>query len=254
MPLVFDAYPYSTRPVTEVIQELQTIPQQEVYIVDDNFLFDRKRLLEFCEQLESHKIDKHFLVYGRADFIAANDDIIERLARNGLSAVIVWLESASQDELDSYNKRTKVDDNVAAVQTLKRHGIECYATVILGLDWDKADFQRLYRFLRELDVVFANLQPFTPLPGTEYFEYYQSQLLVPFNQPEKWDMAHLVVKPGKLSVRQYYAQIIKLYYRLTVAPKSTAYILRRYGTRQTFKLSLGALRITWQYVAKMIRG
>jgi len=246
--------PYDARPVSDVINELLTISQKEVYIVDDNFLHNGERLIEFCEQLEIQNIHKHFLVYGRADFIAANEDVIARLAKNGLSAVIVGLESANQDELDSYNKRTKLDDNIAAVRILKKYNIECYATVILGLDWDKSDFKQLYRFLKELDIAFVNLQPFTPMPGTAYFDDYKDRLLIPYEQPEKWDMAHLVVNPGKLSVRQYYAQIIRLYYKITVTPKHTAYMLRRYGLKQTLKLSIGAFRITMQYLAKIIRG
>jgi len=246
--------PYAARPVVEVVEELLTIPQREVYIVDDDFLFDRERLLEFCEQLEARNIRKHFLVYGRADFIAANGDVIERLRDNGLTAVIVGLESANQDELDAYGKRTSLDDNIAAVKNLKKYGIECYATVILGLNWDKADFDRLYRFLKSLDIVFVNLQPFTPMPGTPYFDLYRDRLLIPYEQPEKWDMAHLAARPEKLSVRRYYAQIVRLYYKITVAPKHAVYMFRRYGFWRTIKLSAGALRITLQYAAKIIRG
>jgi len=217
-------------------------------------LFGRERLTEFCAQLEAHNIRKRFLAYGRADFIAANEDVIARLAENGLSAVIAGLESASQNELDSYNKRARVDDNIAAARILKKYGIECYAAVILGPDWDKSDFMRLYRFLKELDIVFVNLQPFTPMPGTHYFDKYKDRLLIPYEQSEKWDIAHLVVRPGKLSVRQYYAQIVKLYYKLTVTPKHAAYMIRRYGLLQTLKLSAGAFRITMQYLAKIIKG
>ena len=246
--------PYSARSVDDVIAELLAMPQTEVYIVDDNFLHNRERLLEFADKLAQNNIKKHFLCYGRADFIARNEDIIARLYETGLRAVIVGLESASQEELDSYDKRTNVSDNIAAVKILQKYGIECYATVILGIDWGKADFARLYRFLNELGIIFVNLQPFTPMPGTPYFDKFKERLIIPYSQPEKWDMAHLVVRPGKLSVRQYYAQIIKLYYKITITPKHTAYMLRRYGFKRTMKLSVGALRISLQYFAKIIRG
>ncbi|MDR1134876.1 MAG: cobalamin-dependent protein [Clostridiales Family XIII bacterium] len=245
---------YSARDIEDVIDELTTISQQEVYIVDDDFLFNRDRLIKFCELLEARNIRKHFLVYGRSDFIAANEDIIGRLAKNGLTAVIVGLESASQDELDAYNKHTKLGENISAVRILRRHNIECYATVILRMDWGKTDFKRLYQFLKDLDVVFVNLQPFTPMPGTDYWDEYKSRLLIPYEQPEKWDMAHLVVEADKLSARQYYAQIVKLYYKITITPKHTVYMFKRYGLKQTVKLSGGALRITMQYLAKIIRG
>ncbi len=246
--------PYRARPVDEVIAELQAIPQQEVYIVDDDFLFNPSRLLEFADKLEKNHIHKHFLVYGRADFIAANETVIARLAEVGLRAVIVGLESASQEELDSYNKKSGIDDNISAVNILKKYDIECYATVILGIDWDKEDFARLGRFLRHLDIVFVNLQPFTPMPGTGYFEQYRERLIIPYSQPEKWDMAHLVVAPSRLTLRQYYLQIVKLYYRITITPQHSLYMIRRYGLKQTLKLSIGAAKISFQYFLKIIRG
>ena len=246
--------PYSARSVDDVIRELLTIPQREVYIVDDNFLFNKPRLLDFADKLEKNRIDKRFLVYGRADFIAANEDVIARLADVGLGAVIVGLESASQEELDRYQKRSRVEDNIAAVGILKKHGIECYATIILGTGWDKSDFSRLREFLKKLDIAFVNLQPFTPMPGTPYFEQFSGNLIIPYSEPEKWDMAHLVVQPSRLSVRQYYLQILKLYYQITVTPGHSLYMIRRYGLNRTLRLSLGAMKISIQYLLKIIKG
>ena len=60
---------YFARSMDSVIEELKEIPEEEIYIVDDDFLFDRERLLKFCEKLKSNNLNKKFLVYGRADFI-----------------------------------------------------------------------------------------------------------------------------------------------------------------------------------------
>jgi len=246
--------PYVTRPINLVLEELRQIKQKEVYIVDDDFLYDCTRLSQFCDGLEQFGIQKRYLVYGRADFIARNEPIIQRLKRNGLRAVIVGVESASQEELDGYNKKTTRNDNIEAVRILKKHGIEVYATVILGEKWGKCDFKELYRFLKELGVIFVNLQPFTPMPGTEYFDAYQNKLIVSREDYEKWDMAHLVIQPEKLSIRAYYAQIVKLYFLLSLSPRSCMYMIRRYGLKDCLKLSFGAMKITRQYLMKIVRG
>jgi len=246
--------PYKAREIDDVIEELVHIPQKEVYIVDDDFLFNRERLLEFYNKVKENKIEKNFLVYGRADFIAANEDIIEALSEVGLNSVIVGIEAATQKELDEFNKKTRIEDNEKAVRILKKYGIECYATIILGVDWDKKDFRNLYKYIKHLELVFVNLQPFTPMPGTPYFEKYKDQLIIPYNQHEKWDMAHLVIKPEKISARRYYFEIIKLYYKITMRPKNVIYMFKRYGIITTLKLSVGAAQITWQYIKKVIRG
>ena len=245
---------YKTREIDNVIKELLTIEQREVYIVDDDFLFNRERLLEFAEKLEKHNIKKKYLVYGRADFIANNEDIIKRLKENGLRAVIVGIESSTQEELDNYNKKTKVTDNIKAVSILKKYDIECYGTVILGMDWDKDNFKKLYKFLSELNLVFVNLQPLTPMPGTKLFEKYKEKFIIPYREHEKWDMAHLVLKPEKLTVREYYFQILKLYYLLSLKPKSSLYMIKKYGFINTIKLGFGAMHVVIQYIMKIIRG
>ncbi|MFV0401983.1 MAG: B12-binding domain-containing radical SAM protein [Oscillospiraceae bacterium] len=246
--------PYSQRLMDDVIRELVSIPQKEVYIVDDDFLFDRKRLLEFADRVEKLQLRQRYLVYGRADFIAGNEDVIARLAQVGLRAVIVGLEAADQDQLDSYNKRTKLEDNERAVRVLQKYGIECYATVILGIDWDEKDFEKLYRFLHRLDITFVNLQPFTPMPGTPYLAENWNRLLIPYHQHEKWDMAHLVVAPEKLTVRRFYWETVKLYLRLMANPAKGAQMAEKYGMKDTLKLSAGAGKVAWQYLEKIVAG
>ncbi len=246
--------PYHARPIAEVIRELLTIEQEEVYIVDDDFLFDEKRLMTFIEEVKRHNIKKHYLVYGRADFIAKNDTLIGQLKDIGLSAVIVGIEAASQEELDSYNKKSLVTDNERAIAILQKYDIECYGTVILGIDWDKTHFDNLYAFIKKTGLIFVNLQPLTPMPGTGMLETFLDQLIIPYEDHEKWDMAHLVVRPTRLSIRSYYLQILKLYYKITVTPSHIHYMFRRYGIATTMKLSIGAGKITWQYLKKIMKG
>ena len=246
--------PYAARDVDDVIRELLQIAQKEVYIVDDDFLYNRQRMLDFAAAVKKYDIHKHFLCYGRADFIAENEDVILELRKVGLTAVIVGVEASDQEQLNTYNKKTTINDNENALAILQKHGIECYATVILGVDWMKEDFNQLYDFIKRNRLIFVNLQPLTPMPATPYFDQYKDQLLIPYNQHEKWDMAHLVIAPTKMSVRKYYIEIFKLYYKITLNPRSVAIMLKRYGVRSNIKLSLGALKISVQYLKKIIEG
>lgn len=246
--------PYKARAIDDVINELLQIPQKEVYIVDDDFLYNKERLLEFAAALINNDIHKHFLCYGRADFIAGNEDVICQLRKVGLTAVIVGVEASDQEQLNTYNKKTTISDNEKALAVLQKNGIECYATVILGVEWTKNEFNKLYEFIKRNKLIFVNLQPLTPMPATPYFDLYKDRLLIPYNQHEKWDMAHLVIAPTRLSVRAYYLEIFKLYYKITLNPRSVAIILKRYGVKSNLKLSLGAMKISLQYLKKILKG
>lgn len=245
---------YFFRELNDIIEEIKSIPEREIYIVDDDFLVDRNRLLDFYKLLKENRLEKRFLIYGRADFIAGNEDIVKEFASAGLRAVIVGLESSSEEELKKYNKKSSVDINERAINILKKYEVECYGTLILGVDWDEGDFDRLYKWIRKIDIKFINLQPFTPIPGTALFDEYKDKLIVPREEYEKWDLAHLTVQPSKISIRRYYWNIIKLYYRITMNPRNVAKMIRLYGLKENIKLSIGASKITMQYLSKMLRG
>lgn len=244
---------YFERPIDDVMAELEAIPEEEIYIVDDNFLVSRKRVISFCNELEKRQLKKRFLIYGRADFIAQNHDIIHRFAKLGLRAVIVGLESCRPDDLQYYQKQSMPEVNEQAVQVLSSCGVDCYATLITGSDWDKSDFRALQKWLIRLKLVFINLQPFTPLPGTELGETYRGSFRTPRSAYEKWDLAHLVLQPEKLSVAGYYWQLIRTYYAVTFRFGAIRMLVRRFGLKSNLQLSAGSSRVTWQYLKKMLR-
>ena len=152
------------------------------------------------------------------------------------------------------NKKTEVAINEQAAGILNKYGIECYGTFILGLDWVKKDFSALSKWIKKLGLVFVNLQPLTPLRGTELYEQYKEDFIIKEDEYEKWDLAHLVVRPKNISVRKYYLYTIWLYYSVTMNPKSAWYMIRKYGLFDTLKLSAGAFKVNLQYFRKLIGG
>ena len=209
---------YFARKIDEVMEELESIKEREIYIVDDDFLFNEDRLNLFCDELEKRNIHKRFLVYGRADFIASHEKVIGRLSRHGLSAVIVGVESVREKDLKDFNKRSSLENNEKAIRILQKYGIELYATMILQPDFTKKDFRQIEDYIIGLNVSFVNLQPLTPLPGTEIYDDYKDKILVPRKDYAMWDLAHIVLEPKYMSIRQYYYQIIKTYARIVLRP------------------------------------
>ena len=74
---------YAERPLEDVMTELEAIREREVYIVDDDFLVDRARVLAFIGENRRRGLDKQYLLYGRADFIARNPDVIRAFRSSG---------------------------------------------------------------------------------------------------------------------------------------------------------------------------
>jgi radical SAM superfamily enzyme YgiQ (UPF0313 family) len=244
---------YFSREIGDIIKELSSIEEEEVYIVDDDFLYDRNKLKSFITGIKEKNIKKKFLVYGRADFIAQNEDIISELKAIGLQAVIVGIESVRAGDLKDYNKGTTVEINERCIKILQKYDIELYATLIIPLDFKKEDFRQLVSWLRGLNVKFVNLQPLTPLPGTEIFNSYEELLLVKRQQYEVWDMAHVVLKPKFMSIRAFYAEILKAYYKVVMRPKHLAALIRKYGLKANLKMLSGSSLVSFQYLQKIMR-
>ena len=120
-----------------MIDEIKHIKEKNIFIVDDNFLLKKDRVEEFCDLIKKNNIKKNYILFGRADFIANNDDVIKKIAEIGVQAIFVGIESFKDDELNNYQKKTNVEMNIKAINILEKHGIQCYSGIIVGLDWEK---------------------------------------------------------------------------------------------------------------------
>jgi radical SAM superfamily enzyme YgiQ (UPF0313 family) len=245
---------YHPRALDGVIEELKTIEEREVYIVDDDFLVSRERVLDFCDRLDAAGIHKRFLIYGRADFIAANADVIRRFKKSGLRAVIVGLESVRKADLEKFKKGSGAGENERAIEVLHQEEVDLYGTLILDMDFTREDFRALTRWLCAWDVRMVNLQPLTPLPGTGLFPGYADRLRVDRKEHAKWDLAHLVLSPDHLSPRRFYYEMIRCYLRVSFAPRHLWRLIRRHGIGAVLRMGRGTSRVTRQYLAKMIKG
>ena len=240
---------YVERPLPEVLTELEQIEQSEVFIIDDNFLASRKRVEGFLAGIRDRGIQKNYLIFGRADFINRHLDLIRDFQQLGLRTIIVGLESFRDDELDRMQKNVSATENQQTLRILRELGIDCYAAIILSPDWGREEFAHLRRMVRAYDIQFANFQPLTPLPGTG-LDNTDTPLLIERDRYAEWDLAHLVVQPSRLSVRDYYAEIIKLYTSSVIHPRTICRHLR-YPPKDLLRVSRGAFKVWRQYRAKM---
>ncbi len=236
---------YVTRPVNDVLDELQEIEGEEVYIVDDNFLVAPARLMEFITGLKERGINKKYLVFGRADFIVKHPELIRDFKEVGLTSVIVGFESFSDDELEEMNKEIAANANEEAMEILNKYGVDCFASVIVHPNWDRNDFKKLVKKSRALGIEYVVLQPLTPYPGTG-FQVDESKMLFKRTDFDKWDLAHVAIKPEKLTLTEYYREILKAYNRIALSPRT---IIRhmKYPLRMQIRILSGLHRISNQY-------
>ncbi len=241
---------YAQRPLENVIEELKTISEKEIYIVDDDFLADKKRVQDFISENKRNKFDKHYLIYGRADFIAKNPEIMADFHDIGLRTVIVGIESFFDDELSLYHKQTTTDMNISALKVLNHIGIDCFATLIIPPTWDHNKFKECGEILKSLGIHYVNLQPLTPFPGTG-IAVNPDENLIKQDDFVRWDLAHISMKPEKMPVSQFYREIIGLYDAIVFQPKIIWKYLRQYSPPQWWRMIRGSYLVRQQYMDKI---
>jgi radical SAM superfamily enzyme YgiQ (UPF0313 family) len=241
---------YHARPLDEVIEELKEIKEKEVYIVDDDFLLSPTRLTEFIKRVKEENIRKRYLVYGRADFIASHPDLIGQLHEIGLRTVIVGIESFSDSELQSFEKRTSQAINEQALKILHDHGVECYGAVITSPEWTEEDFRRTGDKLLALGLRFVNLQPLTPLKGTGV-QVSDADLVIARNDFPKWDLAHVAIRPKHMSLYRYYKNLLRLYERILFSPGNMLHHALHEPPGIQWKLARGLVRVYRQYLERI---
>ena len=242
--------PYSRNPQS-IVEELGQIEEEEVYIVDDIFLFNSKRLLEIAQLLRDQRIRKKYLVYGRADFVAEHEGIIREWADLGLTAVIMGLEAATDEELASMNKKCTVDNNCRAIEILRKYGIDTYASLIPQPDYVDRDWKRLQTFIEKNSLYYVNISPLTPLPGTRIWDEYKDRITVSRRAHGLWDLSHCVV-PTRMPLRRYYRSLLKLYVRTVLnvyrAQRLTLRTRPPVWSVKYLRLWWGAFRILLQFL------
>lgn len=240
--------PFSRDPES-IVDEIERIPQKEIYIVDDIFLFDPSRLAATGDLLRRRGIRKNFLVYGRADFIVAHEEIIRQWSDLGLKAVIVGLEAATDHELKEMNKQSTTEMNRQAVEILRRNHVDIYASFITGSDYQPSDWDRLNRFIQENGIYYVNISPQTPMPGSPIWPRYANHLTVPRSAHGLWDLTHPVV-PTRVPLRDYYRAMIRTYARTVLNVRRAARLTLRtrppVWSRKYLRLWVGAVKIYLQ--------
>ncbi len=247
---IITAGKYHQRSVSDVIIELEQIKETEIYIVDDDFLVDVKWLETFIQEVNKRNIKKHYLVYGRADFIANNPGLMHKLAKIGLQTVIVGFESFSDKELDKYNKYTSVEMYKQTMAVLHREKLDVYATIIIPPEWDKKDFRNMVKALKKLRIYFVNLQPLTPLPKTGVSFPEEDMIIDKQNYPQ-WDLAHISVRPTKLSVPEFYKEILRAYNAVLFSPRVLWMYITTYRPSMLLKMLVGGYKVAKQYKQKI---
>jgi radical SAM superfamily enzyme YgiQ (UPF0313 family) len=234
-----------------IANELEQITVEDIYIVDDIFLINRRRLSRLAKLIRERGIRKKYLVFGRSDVIAENEDLIEEWAELGLQAVLVGLEATTNPELDSMNKDSTMDHNRQAIKILRSHGVDIYGSFIPQPDYQKQDWDRLEKFILDTGLVYLNISPLTPLPNTKLYFDTVDQITVDRSAHGLWDLSHILL-PTKQPLKEYYRSLLGVYVKAVLYSRRFRKLTMRpippWWKPESIQLWLGAIKVLFQFL------
>jgi hopanoid C-3 methylase len=241
---------YKMRPIDEVVDEIEGISAGNIFILDDNFLTVPKRIESFCDALEKRDIKKKFIAYGTADFIAQHPRLMDRLKKNGLSALIVGLEYISSTDLQAVHKKATPADNDLTISICHKLDIELFALFICDPDWHHRDFFRLASYIWHKKIRFATFSTPTVFPKTE--EAIRQHATFQLEKLWRYDLLRLHGKPANITAFSYYMWLYLLYLLPAMRISNLRHILKRYGWRKGMGAVLKSSLSGAEYFLKLL--
>jgi len=124
--------------------------------------------------------------------------MLKVMRRSGAKTIYIGVESANPQTLSALGKKMDLDTVIKAVELLKKHGFEIFASYILGSPRDKVkDIHETIRFAKRLDTNVAQFSILTPYPGTALYEELKERIWT--RHWSFYDSQHLVYKNKQIS-------------------------------------------------------
>lgn len=241
-------------PITDVVDEIEALQEPYVMIIDNDFLINEQRLLAFLDLTEQRNIRKKYIVYGSVKSILEKEYLFERLAKDGIVAVIVGYESFDDSQLKEWNKGATVDDNFRATQVLRQNGIAVWGSFILHPDFTKQDFRKLIKYHQKLKPELLTFSPLVPHPLTPLYEEYKDRLIYDQEDYEKWNFGDVLIYPSQMTLKQYYWEILKFGIPINLNFYSVKYMLTAFPLKNTLRMIFGFHQSIKVYIKNIFSG
>ncbi len=173
----FNGTRYRHRPIARVIEELKSIREKWVLIVDDNLIGINAahiaRAKELFRAMIQAGLGKRWIAQVTIN-MADDDELLTLAARAGCQGVFIGFESPTAVGLKEVGKKFNLAsgrDLAASVRRIQRHSILVAGSFIMGLDTDEPGVgQRITQTASLYGLDILNALFLTPLPGTRLWD------------------------------------------------------------------------------------
>jgi anaerobic magnesium-protoporphyrin IX monomethyl ester cyclase len=206
------------RSVGNVIAEIEYLVKsfptlKTIWIHDDSFFLNNKRVIEICDELIKRKYPVSFFCSGRLKPVS--EEMVLKLEQAGFTDVMFGLESGDPDVRFRCHKGITQEDAIKAVRLFSKTHIHIFMFLIVGLPGETdATIQTSARFIQKLQGIyyfyFGDIGVLGVYPGTEIYglakasgkiddDYWLTDKNVPYYTVENSEQKLLEMKKNLLN-------------------------------------------------------
>lgn len=165
---------YRARSPKNIIQELkywQNKGFRYFHIVDDNFTFDKNRVIELCNLIAKNNIGATFACDGvRADRV--DYSVLKKMREAGFKYLSFGVEGGNNRILNAIKKGETIEQIESSIKDAVSLGFDVYLFFIIGSPGETAeDVEDSLKFALKYPIAGANFYNLVPFPGTELYDY-----------------------------------------------------------------------------------
>ena len=189
---------YRTRPVSQVIAEIETIGSRQILFIDDNFIGDIRWTEELLQAIKTRKLVWHAAVSAN---VGRYPKLLDLMAESGCRSLFIGFESLSSRALrDAGKHQNRVQQFEETIGRIHERGIMINASMVFGFDDDGVDvFPSTLKWLVTNKVETLTSHILTPFPGTKLYQRLLAEGRIVDTDPRHYNTAHAVFEPLGMS-------------------------------------------------------
>ena len=165
---------HRVRSVENVVDEFKfvvnKIPEiKEIFIEDDTFTINKKRIKEICEEIKRSKLNVTWSCNARANL---DYETMKAMKDAGCRLLDVGYESGNDEILKNIKKGITTEESRRFTKDAKKAGLMILADFIFGMPGEtKETAGKTVSFVKEVKPNIAQFAVATPIPGTEFYDW-----------------------------------------------------------------------------------
>ncbi len=164
------------RPVEDVVREIERDNLRFVLFTDDNLTANKSKAKDLCKALKPLKV--RWASQASVDLVH-DQELLELMAESGCMGQLIGFDSVNSRSLRWMEKTPNLvayDGYEKAVERLREHGFQVWASFILGNDYDSPEtIQNTVRFAIDSKFTLAFFHILVPYPGTVLYARLQKE-------------------------------------------------------------------------------